>query len=135
MIFIGFTTLMFAHTALLYVEDNYDGTISVECAFSNGANTAGLTVYILENKEYKGKEESLNGKKILYKATLDDIGCADIVKPAVNDYIILFDGGPGHTTSLKGKILTDDEKDEWNTYINKNKKLIGKWLPFIKGEK
>ncbi len=133
--FIGLATLLSAHTALLYVEDNYDGTISVECAFSNGADTAGLTVYIVENKAHKGKEESFEGKKVLYKTTLDKLGCADIVKPATKDYLVIFNGGVGHTTSLKGKVLTDDEKDEWNAYIKKNKKLIGKWLPLIQGKK
>ncbi len=133
--FIGLATLLFAHTPFLYVEDNYDGTISVECAFSNGADTAGLTVYLVENKDYNGKEESFAGKKVLYKAILDDLGCADIIKPATKDYVVIFDGGVGHNASLKGKPLTDDEKDEWNAYIEKNNRLIGKWLPFIQGKK
>ncbi len=93
-IFLFALAALWAHTPLLYVEDNYDGTITVEGGFSNGAAIAGLPLMILDAGDYKGPEKSINGKKLLFETKFDESGIAELVKPAVKKYIILFDGGP-----------------------------------------
>ena len=71
---------VWAHSPLLYIEDNYNGTIIVEGGFSNGASAAALPVIIVEDKDYKGPDKSFEGKRILYETVFDDLGCAEMVK-------------------------------------------------------
>jgi hypothetical protein len=134
-IFLVTTALAWAHSPLLYVEDNYDGTIAVEGGFSNGASTAGLPVFIVEDKPYKGPEKSYEGKKVLFETVFDDIGCVELIKPDVDGYIVVFDGGPGHTVSIKGPALEDYEKEEWMSAIEERSDELGAWKEFILGKR
>ncbi|MCK4466179.1 MAG: hypothetical protein KAU83_10760, partial [Bacteroidales bacterium] len=54
-----------AHTPLLLVEDNEDGTILLEGGFSDGSSGAGAIILIVKDEPYKG-----GGKKLLFKEKL-----------------------------------------------------------------
>ena len=125
---------VWAHTPLLFIEDNEDGTIFIEGGFSNGASASRLPVLIVEDKAYTGSEKSWEGKKILFAGSLDETGCMEIVKPAASKYVVVFDAGPGHIATVKGPKLTDEEKEDWETAIKENKKKIRKWESKLRGE-
>lgn len=101
-----------AHTPLLSVEDNEDGTISIVGAFSDGSSGAGITILIVENKIYKGDKKGrdlYDGQLVLSRTELDEFGELDLDKPDV-PYFIVFDAGPGHVVEQDGPPLTDEEK-------------------------
>jgi len=86
----GLTVL--AHTPLLYMEDNGDGTIYVEGAFSDGSSGAGMPLRL----------EDDDGET-LWEGTLDDFGCIESVPiPDVSPYYVVFEGGPGHNVTKEG---------------------------------
>jgi len=81
-----------AHTPLLYIEDNGDGTIYVEGAFSDGSSGAGMTLRL----------ENADGET-LWEGTLDDFGSIESVPiPQVAPYYVVFEGGPGHIVKKEG---------------------------------
>jgi hypothetical protein len=126
---------MWAHSPLLYVEDNYDGTIDVEGGFSNGASASGMPVLIVEDKPYRGREKSFEGKKVLFETVFDEIGCVELIKPDVDGYIVVFNGGPGHTISMKGPALEDYEREEWLAVIEERSAELGVWKELFLGER
>ncbi len=132
-IFIIAAATLWAHTPLLYVEDNYDGTITVEGGFSNGAAIAGLSLMIVDAADYDGPDKTVNGKRLLFETKFDDSGIAELIKPAVEKYIVIFNGGPGHSVSIVGPSLEEDEKEDWMATINSTD--LGEWKPFITGKK
>ncbi len=119
-IFIGLTVvLMFgiflsseasAHTPLLFIEDNENGTICLEGEFSDGSSAAGVKILIVEDKPYEGskKVELYKGKRILKKTKLDKNGEITIEK-SEGSYLIIFDAGPGHIVEKKGPLLKAGE--------------------------
>lgn len=81
-----------AHTPLLYIEDNEDGTIYVEGAFSDGSSGSGMAVRL----------EDSNGN-VLWEGELDDYGAIESVSiPDVRPYYVIFDAGPGHVVTKEG---------------------------------
>lgn len=109
----------FGHAPLLSVDDNQDGTLYLEGGFSNGASAGGVEILFLEDKDYKGSEESFDGKKILFKTNLSNDGSLDeVVKPRVLSYLVVMNAGPGHVVAKQGPRLTGDEIDDWNDYMN-----------------
>ena len=81
-----------AHTPLLYIEDNEDGTIYIEGGFSDGSSAAGIAVRI----------EDADGNT-LWEGVLDDFGSVESVPiPEVRPYYVLFDAGPGHIVTKEG---------------------------------
>ena len=81
-----------AHTPLLYLEDNGDGTIYIEAGFSDGSSGAGMIVR-LEDEESRS----------LWESVLDDFGAAESVPiPEVQPYYVVFVGGPGHEVRKEG---------------------------------
>ena len=101
-----------AHTPLLSVEDNEDGTISIVGAFSDGSSGAGITILIVEDKVYEGDKEGKDlyqGNLVLLRTKLDEFGELDLDKPDV-PYFIVFDAGPGHLVEQDGPPLTEEEK-------------------------
>jgi hypothetical protein len=81
-----------AHTLYMTVEDNEDGTVTVQGMFSTGATGAVIEVR-LEDK--KGK--------VLWKGKTDDDGECTFKKPGVPYTIIMdFGPGPGHQAREKG---------------------------------
>ena len=82
----------FAHTLFMTVEDNEDGTVTLQGMFSTGAVGAWVEVR-LENE---------NGK-VLWKGKTDDDGECTVKKPNVPYTIIMdFGPGPGHQAREEG---------------------------------
>ena len=87
-IFIVFVLMMcsimlFAHSPLLTVEDNGDGTIYVQGGFSNGASAAGVKLYLTDKA---------SGQKI-WEGEFPDVGELNLPIPNV-PYTVTFDAGP-----------------------------------------
>jgi hypothetical protein len=81
-----------AHTPLLYIEDNGDGTMYVEGAFSDGSSGAGLPLRL----------EAADGE-VLWEGILGDFGAIEAVPiPDISPYYVVFEGGPGHTVTKEG---------------------------------
>ncbi len=83
--------ILFAHTPLLTVEDNGDGTIFVQGGFSNGSGAGGVKLYL---------KDAASGE-ILYDGVFPDIGELDLEIPSV-PYTVTFDAGPGHIVVKDG---------------------------------
>lgn len=86
----GWSWSAMAHTLLLVVNPNDDGSVTVEAAFSEGGNAAGLPVRL----------EDASGR-VLWSGKLDEQGLATFAKPA-GPYTIIVDGGRGHTVEEEG---------------------------------
>ncbi|MEL3913533.1 hypothetical protein [Treponema pedis] len=83
--------LLFAHTPLLDVYDNGDGTFTCVGGFSNGASAAGVEIR-LENPNEKDPE-----KKVVFKGKLDKKGELVVKYPKnLKKFLVVFDAGPGH---------------------------------------
>ena len=85
------TTLASAHSLLLSILDNEDGTITVEGMFSTGESAEGAKILI----------ESLQTGRILFEQRLPEESELTINIPE-EPYQIVLDGGPGHTTIKPG---------------------------------
>lgn len=82
---------VFAHSPLLSVEANSDGTLYVEGGFSNGSSAAGVKLYL------KDKETG----EVLWEGVFPENG--SIILPIPNaPYTVTFDGGPGHLITKDG---------------------------------
>ena len=81
---------VYAHTLVISVEDNEDGTVTIEGVYS----TQEIPV---------GAEVRLEGEKgkVLWKGKIDWDGECTFQKPKV-PYSIIVDAGPGHTAKTKG---------------------------------
>ncbi|RXJ60356.1 hypothetical protein CRV04_04775 [Candidatus Marinarcus aquaticus] len=82
---------LYAHTLLMNVMDNEDGTIVVMGQFSTGENAQGALVRL----------ESLITGEILFKQRLPQESEITIEIPK-EPYQIVLDGGPGHTIIKEG---------------------------------
>ena len=82
----------FAHTLFMTVEDNEDGTVTVQGMFSTGAIAASVEVRLEDEKG-----------KALWKGKTDDDGECTFRKQGV-PYTIIMDAGPGpgHQAREKG---------------------------------
>jgi hypothetical protein len=80
-----------AHKPLLAVEDNRDGTIFIEAAFSDGSSAAGHKIVI------KDKESG----KVLSEHRVGEDGGLTISKPSVK-YTVTLDAGKGHVITQDG---------------------------------
>jgi hypothetical protein len=86
-----------AHTPLLYIEDNDDGTIYVEGGFSDGSSAEGIPIR-LEDSE----------GNVLWNGTLDAYGTVENLSiPDVQPYYVIFDAGPGHEVTKDGIYKAD----------------------------
>jgi len=82
----------FAHTLFMTVEDNEDGTVTVQGMFSTGAVGAWVEVRLEDEKG-----------KVLWKGKTDDDGECIFKKLEVPYTIIMdFGPGPGHQAKEKG---------------------------------
>lgn len=79
-----------AHTLYMTVEDNEDGTVTVQGMFSTGAIGTGIEVRLEDEKG-----------KVLWKGKTDDDGECTFKKPGV-PYTIIMDFGPGHQAREEG---------------------------------
>lgn len=80
-----------AHTPLLMLGDNEDGTLTVQGGFSTGAGAAGIDFYVKNKKE---------GKILLHKKFPE----SSIIEMKIpqEPYYLVFDGGPGHKIVKEG---------------------------------
>lgn len=102
-----------AHTPLLSVEDNEDGTIWLEGGFSDGSSGAGVKILVVEDKAYQGPKAGkklYKGKLILKETKMDKNGELTLDKPE-GPYLIILDAGPGHVVEKKGPPLQPGEKE------------------------
>lgn len=86
-----FNMTLYAHTLLMNVMDNENGTIVVMGQFSTGENAQGALVRL----------ESLVTGEILFKERLPMESELNIAIPQ-EPYQIVLDGGPGHTIIKEG---------------------------------
>ena len=81
-----------AHTLFMTVEDNEDGTVTVQGMFSTGTIAASVEVRLEDEKG-----------KVLWKGKTDDDGECTFKKPNVPYTIIMdFGPGPGHQAREEG---------------------------------
>ena len=86
-----FQTQARAHSLLLSAMDNEDGTITITGQFDTGATAQGAMVRL----------ETPDGAEILFKQRLPEESEL-IVKIPERPYVIVLDGGPGHTVTRDG---------------------------------
>ncbi len=85
-------SMAFAHTLFMTVEDNEDGTVTVQGMFSTGAVAASVGVRLEDEKG-----------KVLWKGSTDNVGECTYKKPGVPYTIIMdFGPGPGHQAWEEG---------------------------------
>ncbi|MEA3427962.1 MAG: hypothetical protein U9Q84_01810, partial [Thermodesulfobacteriota bacterium] len=81
-----------AHTLYMTVEDNEDGTVTVQGMFSTGTIAASVEVRLEDEKG-----------KVLWKGKTDENGECTFKKPNVPYSIIMdFGPGPGHQAREEG---------------------------------
>jgi hypothetical protein len=88
-----------AHSPLMMIEDNEDGTITVTAGYSTGQMAAGKKVLLKAGRT----------GKVLWEGTLNEDGelaCPKQTEP----YTVFFDGGPGHSMEKDGIVLKAGEK-------------------------
>lgn len=81
----------FAHTPLLMIADNGDGTLTVEGGFSTGAGAAGVDFYV---------KNRLEGKILLHQKFTESSTIEIEIPP--EPYYLVLDGGPGHKVVKEG---------------------------------
>ncbi|MFH1113171.1 MAG: hypothetical protein V1792_04550 [Pseudomonadota bacterium] len=86
-----FVAAAYAHKPLLAVEDNMDGTIHIEAAFSDGSSAAGHKILI----------KDAAGGKLLSEHRVGEDGTLELRKPSVK-YTVTLDAGEGHIVSQDG---------------------------------
>ena len=89
---------VYAHSPLLLIEDNEDGTILVTAGFSNGQLAAGKPLQL----------KSQASGKVLWEGKLDQQG--ELTCPKQSEpYTVFFDGGAGHRIEKAGPQLQAGE--------------------------
>ena len=87
-----------AHSPILLIEDNEDGTILVLAGFSNGNMAAGKKIQL---------KAQVSGE-VLWEGTLDQN--SELICPKqTTPYTVFFDGGPGHTIEKPGPLPQEGE--------------------------
>ncbi|MEW5692802.1 MAG: hypothetical protein AB1765_05855, partial [Candidatus Hydrogenedentota bacterium] len=90
---------VYAHTPIMFIEDNGDGTIYVEGGFSDGSSGAGVKILL---------KEKATGK-VLWQGKLNVSGCIEALKKPNVPYLVVFDAGPGHVVEKEGPPLSPAE--------------------------
>lgn len=120
-----FPMLTWAHTILLNVFDNEDGTITIEGVFNTGEAASGAQVRL----------EALNSGTVLYKKRLPDESELTIKIPK-EPYQIVLDAGPGHQIvqdgiePQEGFVIKKDEKKQ-EIKLSKARNSNDFWSPAI----
>lgn len=108
---------LFAHSPLLSVDDNGDGTIYIEGGFSNGAAAEGIEIIIVKDKPYNGPEDTFKGKEIIFKGKIGKDNSLTVPKPATEKYEVYFNAGEGHIVGKKGPALASAEQSAWEKAV------------------
>lgn len=101
------TVPAFAHTPVLMIVDNEDGTLTAEGGFSTGASAEGIDLYVKTKKD----------GKILLQRKFPESSTIEIDIPN-EPYYVIFDGGPGH------KIVKDGVPPPGGFTVNATTKQI-----------
>jgi len=80
----------YAHTLVIGIEDNEDGTVTIEGVYSTQEIAVGAEVRLEDNQG-----------NVLWKGKTDEDGLCTFKKPKV-PYTIILDAGPGHKAKRKG---------------------------------
>jgi len=116
-----FAGLVFAHTPLLLVEDNGDGTLYAEAGFSDGSGAKDLGCRL--------EDESGN---VLFDGKFDDFNSIEIEIPDVYPYFVVFDAGPGHIVKKEGPAKSgasdpetvEPKEKETDVSVNNSEKVV-----------
>lgn len=93
-----FSSFGYAHSPILLIEDNEDGTILVMAGFSTGKMAVSKQIQL----------KSRTTAEVLWEGTLDQNGeltCPKQTEP----YSVFFDGGPGHSIEKAGPLPQEGE--------------------------
>ncbi|RXJ57975.1 hypothetical protein [Candidatus Marinarcus aquaticus] len=82
---------LYAHTLVLNLDDNEDGTLFIQGMFNTGESAEGALVIV----------ESLDNQEVLFKKRLPSSSELIVPMPKVAYHVVL-DGGPGHTVIKEG---------------------------------
>ncbi|NLL36781.1 MAG: hypothetical protein GX256_04580 [Fretibacterium sp.] len=85
-----FASMALAHTPLFTCWDNGDGTFTCEAGFSDGSSATSMPVRVTDDKG-----------TVLEEGKVDETGEISFKRPE-GDFSVVFDGGPGHTLTVKG---------------------------------
>lgn len=100
-------SFLYAHSPVLQISDNEDGTMEVFGGFSTGQSAAGAKLVI----------KSAINSKVIYESRVPKSGYLTINVPT-EPYTVLLDSGPGHRIEKNGDIHPD------NGFIGENKKPL-----------
>ncbi len=107
---ISIQNFLFAHSVVLNIIDNEDGTMEVFGGFSTGQSAQGAKLII---------KSELNSK-ILYENRIPNSGLLTMKIPK-EPYKVILDSGPGHILEKSGNI---EPKNGFNKSIKKEVKNI-----------
>lgn len=83
-----------AHSALLNCFDNADGTFTCQGGYSDGSSATGIRIVVRDTSG-----------RTLYEAQLN--AASEVILPLPQeDFVVLFDGGPGHSVTITGDTLS-----------------------------
>ena len=99
-VLILFNLALLAHTPILLVEDNGDGTLYAEAGFSDGSSAQGSVCRL----------ETPDGE-VLWEGKFDEFSSVEMEIPNVEEYYVIFDAGPGHIVKKKGPALNSALKE------------------------
>ncbi len=91
----AFAATAFAHSPLCDCFDNGDGTVTCEGGFSDGSSASGVKMYV---KDGAGK--------VLQEGKMNADSEFSFKKPE-GGYMVLFDGGEGHTVEVNGADIVE----------------------------
>ena len=89
-----YSSMAFAHSALLNCFDNADGTFTCQGGYSDGSSATGIRIVV--------KDMSDN---ILHEARLNADSEVVMPLPQGQDFKVLFDGGSGHSVEITSDVL------------------------------
>ncbi|HRW35563.1 MAG TPA: hypothetical protein P5107_10970 [Thermotogota bacterium] len=87
------TCILLAHTPLLLVEDNCDGTLYAEAGFSDGSGAQGMTCRLEDENA-----------KVLWEGKFDEFNSVEVAIPDCPKYYVVLDAGPGHIVKKEGPV-------------------------------
>lgn len=94
------TCILLAHTPLLLVEDNGDGTLYAEAGFSDGSGAQGMTCRLEDENA-----------KVLWEGKFDEFNSVEVAIPDCPKYYVVLDAGPGHIVKKEGPVKSAKKEE------------------------
>ena len=85
---------VYAHSALLNCFDNADGTFTCQGGYSDGSSATGIRIVVMDMQN-----------NILHEAQLNADSEVVMPLPQQKDFMVLFDGGAGHSVQITSDVL------------------------------